>query len=91
MTRLTNEAVTEELNRRLYREAGEPEEGLGCTLTLTHYQPKSMSGHQRYSKHFHLEERWYGWAIGLNTAFGSNAIAVATDPHFVPNGLGTPS
>ena len=88
--KLSFEEVARELQRRLYRKGEEPnpyDDHLGCVLTLTYSELRSLSQRKKFVERFYVEVRRWGWELGILIAFGCKVVVVATDSHFAPDRL----
>ena len=80
--RLTHAQVAQALKERLYRDArvpGSEEADQQRYLTLTYAELSELSGFKQFVEGFYYNVRWEGWAIGINVAFGSYGVVVASD------------
>ena len=82
--------IAERLKDRLYRNDGEPDEpGHGSVLTIPYEAFYGIVERDQLRKRLYTEVELEASRIGLIVAFGWNAVVVATDDNFVPDGWGT--
>ena len=84
------EQIAKMLEDRLHLKCGRPDEhGHGSVLTIPYNDFCIMSGRTQLRKRLYMEIEQEASRIGLIVAFGWNAVIVATDDDFAPDGWST--
>ena len=84
------EQIAKTLEGMLYRNNREPDEpGHGSVLTLSYEAFYGIVERDQLRKRLYTEVELEASRIGLVVAFGWNAVIVATDDNFVPEGWST--